>query len=165
MSFIIEHGDSINIIYDFTESEAVSIAINNLKTDLQRTVGVRLYKGNGNLFGNATDIIVGTIGVSQIIDAFDVPVAMLDENGKLKKEAYTIMEFSDSLVIMGSDRRGTIYGIYEFCEMLGVSPWYYFADVPIKEKARFELEDGYVKTDYPTVEYRGFFINDGDYRT
>lgn len=160
MSFIIEHGDSINIIYDFTESEAVSIAINNLKTDLQRTVGVRLYKGNGNLFGNATDIIVGTIGVSQIIDAFDVPVAMLDENGKLKKEAYTIMEFSDSLVIMGSDRRGTIYGIYEFCEMLGVSPWYYFADVPVKEKARFELEDGYIKTDYPTVEYRGFFIND-----
>jgi len=160
MSFIIEHGDSINIIYDFTESEAVSIAIKNLKTDLQRTVGVRLYKGNGNLFGNATDIIVGTIGVSQIIGAFEVPAAMHDENGKLRKEAYTIMEFSDSLVIMGSDRRGTIYGIYEFCEMLGVSPWYYFADVPVKEKARFELEDGYVKTDYPTVEYRGFFIND-----
>ena len=127
---------------------------------MQKTIGVRLYKGNGNLFGDAIDIIVGTIGVSQIIDAFGVPEAMFDERGKLRKEAYSIKVCGDSLIIMGSDRRGTIYGIYELCEMLGVSPWYYWADVPVKQKTRFVLEDDFEKTDYPTVEYRGFFIND-----
>ncbi len=160
MSFIIEHGDSVNIIYDFAEPEAVLIAINNLKTDLQKTIGVRLYKGNGNLFGDAIDVIIGTIGVSQIIEAFGVPTAMYDESGKLRKEAYSIKVCGDSLIIMGSDRRGTIYGIYELCEILGVSPWYYWADVPVKQKTSFMLEDDFEKTDYPTVEYRGFFIND-----
>ena len=85
---------------------------------------------------------------------------MFDERGKLRKEAYSIKVCGDSLIIMGSDRRGTIYGIYELCEMLGVSPWYYWADVPVKQKTRFVLEDDFEKTDYPTVEYRGFFIND-----
>lgn len=58
------------------------------------------------------------------------------------------------------NRRGTIYGIYSFCEWMGVSPWYFFADVPIKEKSEIVLFKKDCRVDYPSVEYRGIFIND-----
>lgn len=51
------------------------------------------------------------------------------EDGTYRKEAFLIQEKDGELLIVGTDRRGTIYGIYDFCEWLGVSPWYFFADV------------------------------------
>ena len=172
MGFNLDSNGIVKISFDSKESEAVLIAIGNLKKDLKKTLGVEVNDNDGvsgagcgeekqKTGGNYTaGIIVGTIGVSQVISDYEVPRAMLDDNGNLRKEAYSIKVCGDSLVILGSDRRGTIYGIYELCEMLGVSPWYYFADVPVKKRTSFELKDGYEKTDYPTVEYRGFFIND-----
>lgn len=47
-----------------------------------------------------------------------------------------------------------------FQRWLGVSPWYYFADVPVKKRDKAVLPDGYSYDDYPSVEYRGIFIND-----
>lgn len=49
------------------------------------------------------------------------------------------------LIIAGSDRRGTIYGIYDLCQALGVSPWYFWADVPVKAKQELTLSQGYQK--------------------
>ena len=71
-----------------------------------------------------------------------------------------IQEKEGELLIAGTDRRGTIYGIYDFCEWLGVSPWYFFADVPVRRRSEVVIENGYCKVDYPSVEYRGIFIND-----
>ena len=59
----------------------------------------------------------------------------------------------DFLLHAGTDRRGTIYGIYDFCEWLGVSPWYFFADVPVRRRSEAVIENGYCKVDYPSVEY------------
>lgn len=160
MDFCIKKNEPVNIIYDLKETEAVLIAIENLKKDLLKTLGVAVISGNVNAGASVSDVVIGTIGVSQVIEDFCIPSAMLDEEGTLRKEAYSVRVCDGSLIIMGSDRRGTIYGIYEFCEMLGVSPWYYWADVPVKQKSCFMLEDNFEKIDYPTVEYRGFFIND-----
>ena len=80
--------------------------------------------------------------------------------GCLHKETYQLKVEKNELHINGNDRRGTIYGIYSFCEMLGVSPWYFLADVPVKQKAEFAIEEGYCTTEWPSVEYRGIFIND-----
>lgn len=77
-----------------------------------------------------------------------------------QKEGYLIAVEEGKLFLLGTDRRGAIYAIYDFCEQLGVSPWYFFADVPVKEREVFELAEGYQKTEYPSVEYRGIFIND-----
>lgn len=151
--FKLNRNFNVKICFSQTEAEAVKIAINNLKMDLQKSVGV---KTDDNA---PVQIIIGTVGVSDAISEYAVPDKMY-KDGKLRKEAYCHKTSDNKLVIMGSDRRGTIYGIYEFCEMLGVSPWYYFADVPVKEKDEFVLEGDYEKLDYPTVEYRGFFIND-----
>ena len=55
-----------------------------------------------------------------------VGMALQKPNGLLYKEGYTIQVHDGILYLSGSDRRGTIYAIYEFCEMLGVSPWYFW---------------------------------------
>jgi len=62
--------------------------------------------------------------------------------------------------LIGNDRRGTIYAIYEFLSQIGVSPWHYWMDVPIKKQAELYLNEPFFLIDAPKVEMRGFFIND-----
>lgn len=62
--------------------------------------------------------------------------------------------------MIGNDRRGTIYAIYEFLSQIGVSPWHYWMDVPIKKQAELYLNEPFFLIDAPKVEMRGFFIND-----
>lgn len=64
------------------------------------------------------------------------------------------------MVIIGSDRRGTIYGIYELSEQMGVSPWYWWADVPIRKQQNVYVKPGQYTDGEPAVTYRGIFLND-----
>ena len=67
----------------------------------------------------------------------------------------------EALVIAGSMPRGTIYGLYDISEQIGVSPWYFWADVPIKKTTEIRASRGRQKTQGPpSVKYRGFFLND-----
>jgi len=66
-------------------------------------------------------------------------------------------------VIVGSDRRGTAYGVFELSEQIGVSPWYWWADVPIAKKENIFIKDGIYSFGPPDVKYRGIFINDEDW--
>ena len=68
----------------------------------------------------------------------------------------------EALVIAGSDMRGAIYGIYELSEQIGVSPWYYWADVPIEHQDNISLAKGTYTAGEPAVTYRGIFLNDED---
>jgi hypothetical protein len=65
-----------------------------------------------------------------------------------------------ALVIAGSDMRGTIYGLYDVSEQIGVSPWWWFADVPVKKSEGVWALEGRKTQRSPSVKYRGFFIND-----
>ena len=65
-------------------------------------------------------------------------------------------------MIAGSDKRGTIYGIYEISEQIGVSPWYWWADVPAKHHDALFVKSGTFLQGPPAVKYRGIFINDED---
>lgn len=109
-------------------------------------------------------IVAGTIGKNKIINrkieqGILKTASILDENGKYRWEGYIIQETDGVLYIAGSDRRGTIYGVYELSRMIGVSPWYYFGDVPVK-KRELNIPVGFYRADYPSVQYRGIFIND-----
>lgn len=64
------------------------------------------------------------------------------------------------LVGAGNGRRGAVYGGYDLSRRFGVSPWYFFADVPVKKRRCVSLPAGYCKTDWPCVQYRGIFLND-----
>ncbi len=66
----------------------------------------------------------------------------------------------EALVIAGSDRRGTVYGIYELSEQIGVSPWYDWADVPVSHHDNLSMEKGTYTAGEPAVKYRGIFLND-----
>lgn len=118
---------------------------------------------------SATDtvVIVGTVGHSKFIDdlvnAGKLDISAIDG----KWESFTtqlvdepIPGSSKAVVIAGSDARGTIFGVYDISEQIGVSPWYWWADVPVKQnKDIFVLPEAKVQGP-PSVKYRGFFIND-----
>jgi len=84
-------------------------------------------------------------------------------NGNLlkgKREKFIITLTDGQLVIAGSDRRGTIYGIYELSQQMGVSPWYDWADVPIEHHDSIFVNKGIYTDGEPAVRYRGIFLND-----
>lgn len=157
MDFVLKRGQKCFVSVGEQEAEAVKIAVANLKKDLNK---VLCHKEGEALENAESKIIVGTLGVSGEIETLIERKVLCDEEGKLRKEAYLHKVQDGNLVIAGTDRRGTIYGIYDFCEMIGVSPFYFWADVPVKEKTEIHLLADYEKTDYPSVEYRGIFIND-----
>ena len=72
---------------------------------------------------------------------------------------FLIQTVDEHLIVAGSDKRGTIYGIYDISEKIGVSPWYWWADVPVRKSTSLYVEAGtYIQS--PKVKYRGIFIND-----
>ncbi len=179
---IIREYSKIELISSETESEAVKIALVNLRRDLIRTLNCNVtenvcnaeksaddksnasdtYEGasEGIAAGRTIHILVGTVGHLAELDKKADIVKLQAEDGVYRKEAFLIQEKDGELLIAGTDRRGTIYGIYDFCEWLGVSPWYFFADVPTRRRSEAVISENYCKVDYPSVEYRGIFIND-----
>ncbi len=138
MDFIVGKGHPCAVVYGENETEAVKIAAENLKADLKKVFGEKVLEE-----ASETKIHIQTV-----CDA-----------GR-PKEQYSIRAQGGMLYIEGSDRRGTVYGIYEFSRSIGVSPWYFWADVPVKRKDEYILKEGFLKEDHPAVKYRGIFIND-----
>jgi len=140
--------------YSADEDEGVIIAINNLKTDIEKVLG---KAPSMSVLGSSTaemNILIGTIGKNKDIDKLKLA------NLKGKREKYIITTVGNRLVIAGSDRRGTIYGIYELSQQLGVSPWYYWADVPVTKRDEAYIIPGTYTDGEPAVEFRGIFLND-----
>lgn len=114
-------------------------------------------------------VVAGTIGKSSFIREL-VDKRMLNTTAiKGKWEAYQLAMISGSpkmmpigsmLVIAGSDRRGTAFGIFEISKRIGVSPWYWWADVPVRKQSSLIFHLDKSETDAPKVKYRGIFIND-----
>lgn len=78
-------------------------------------------------------------------------------------EAFQLSAGSNVLTIAASDRRGLAFGIYEISRRIGVSPWHWWADVPVTHRAELRLSLGDEPVDQPAVKYRGIFINDEDW--
>ena len=118
---------------------------------------------------DGTVIIAGSIGNNEYIDLLIKNKVVDISSIKDKRECYKIEVVDNpienikiAVVIIGSDKRGTIYGIYHISELMGVSPWVYFADVMPKKKGEIIFDKAeLVKTSKePSVKYRGFFLND-----
>lgn len=143
----------------------VTRAAKNLQLDLQKVTGVEPLFLNGKPEG--MPIIIGTIGKSKIIDQL-ISTHKIQVAGIAGKWESTLIEVvanpvegvDSALVIAGSDKRGTIYGIYELSYQIGVSPWYYWADVPVKKSAALFVNAGKQVLASPAVKYRGIFLND-----
>ncbi len=111
----------------------------------------------------AGKIVAGCIGKSEIIAALekDGLIDLSQVRGKNEVYLFTVVQIAgqDTLVIAGSDKRGTIYGLFHISELMEVSPWVWFADVTPAKKDSVEVTGTFISKE-PSVKYRGFFIND-----
>ena len=115
MEFVVGKGFPCRVVYGEEEADGVKIAAENLKKDLLRVFGRGVSAEPA-----ATEIRIRTV-----------------KDGSMHREQYRMCVRDGKLFIEGSDRRGTIYGIYTFSESIGVSPWYFWADVPVRQKEEY----------------------------
>lgn len=147
--------EKANIAYDLEDDKAVTRhALINLKNDLANVLDNEVILATDS---KESDIIVATIDT--LLAKSQKNYDQLRESLN-KKEEYIITVFEGKLQLIGSDRRGTIYAIYEFLSQIGVSPWHYWMDVPIKKQSKIYLNESFFLIDAPKVEKHGFFIND-----
>ena len=158
---------STPLVISSEDYPGVITALKNLKTDISKVTGREpeiIYTNNPN---QKEIVIVGTIGKSAILDQL-IKNKKLDVKAILGKWESFVIQTVDfplpgvgkALVIAGSDKRGTIYGIYDVSKNIGVSPWYYWADVPIAKHESLFIKNGRYLFDSPKVKYRGVFLND-----
>ena len=157
---------SASLRYDTSDDKGVIRAIGDLQTDIDSVTGIKPKVITSDAAIDF-EIVIGTIGKSKLIDKL-ISSGKLDvEDLKGKWESFLITTVKNPkpgvqeyLVIVGSDKRGTIYGIYELSKQLGVSPWYWWADVPAKKRPAAYVLWGRYASGEPKVRYRGIFIND-----
>ena len=159
---LFDEGNNSNLVVDQNDWEGVSIALAALSNDIKMVVGTLPEIVNEPATNTA--IIVGTIGKSSIIDEIKIDTSCIQG----KWESYIIQAVDNpiagidkGIVVVGSDKRGTIYGIYEISRMIGVTPWVWWGDsVPErKENITFPTDLKIISRE-PSVKYRGFFMND-----
>jgi hypothetical protein len=162
-----QKGETAVIYVESGDWPGVIRAASDLQADVNRVTGQtpRLAQKEADLGGNS--VIIGTIGKSKIIDQLskDGKIDVAPITGKWESFIIAVVPnalpgVENALVIAGSDKRGTIYGIYNLSEKIGVSPWYWWADVPTEHKDALFVKAGKYTDGPPAVKYRGIFIND-----
>ena len=138
--------------FDAQEPKAVQIAVASLQQDFERVMGFAPMKSN------QPTILVGTIGFNKKVDQWVKNGKLADLKGK--REKFILTTIDGQVVIAGSDRRGTVYGIYELSRQMGVSPWYWWMDVPVTKRDYVGILPGQYTDGEPAVEFRGLFLND-----
>jgi Glycosyl hydrolase family 115/Gylcosyl hydrolase family 115 C-terminal domain len=167
-SFPIVQGKATAMIYsDTSDFAGVVRAADDLKADVGRVTGFfpAVAHAEKNLGKNV--IVIGTVGKNPLIDRLirEQKIDLSEIAGKW--ESFLIQVVSkplpgveSALVICGSDKRGTIFGIYDLSEQIGVSPWYFWADVPPVHHDELFVKAGKFVQGQPSVKYRGIFLND-----
>ncbi|MDE6394460.1 MAG: glycosyl hydrolase 115 family protein, partial [Duncaniella sp.] len=157
-------GRPLQIYLDSSDYKGVWLAARNLSSDFKKVCGQAAELVNVPTESNV--IITGSVSspvIRQLIKDKKIDGASLE--GKNEKYIMTtvtnpVAGVDEALVIAGSDMRGTIYGIYELSELIGVSPWYDWADVPVVHHDSFAIRRGTYTAGEPAVKYRGIFLND-----
>nr|AQQ74865.1 GH115 [uncultured bacterium] len=152
---------------DAADYPGVIRAARDVQADIERVTGTRPELATQGQPSGRALIIAGTIGKSRVIDDL-VARGKLDVASVRGKWESFVTEIVDNpvsgvgraLVIAGSDKRGTIYGLYELSAQMGVSPWYWWADVPVARREAVFAKKGRYVVGEPVVKYRGIFLND-----
>lgn len=142
-------------------------AATDLQSDIARVTGITPALSHGEVVTGVNVVVVGTIGKSRLVDQL-VREHKIDISSVTGKWESTLIQtvkepmpgVKTALVIAGSDKRGTIYGIYTLSEQIGVSPWYWWADVPVRRHDALYVRPGRHTLGPPAVKYRGIFLND-----
>ena len=158
-----QDGKVSQIVFDANDYEGVVIAVNNLQNDLKSVCGIAPEKGHQAV---EQCIIIGSLKSKLIQEMMKSgKISKKDLQGKNEKYLLQVVDnpvsgIKKALVIAGSDKRGTIYGVYELSRQIGVSPWYWWADVPVEHHDNIYIKKGVYTDGEPKVAWRGIFIND-----
>jgi hypothetical protein len=164
---LVERNAAAPIWVDAAELPGVTRAAHDLQSDIERVTGAHASLGQPRQEATPNVVIIGTIGHCALIDE-------LVRRGKLNVDPIRgqweswirevvrnpLPGVKRALVIAGSDKRGTIYGIYDLSEQMGVSPWYWWADVTPDHHDAVYVATGRFVQHSPSVKYRGIFLND-----
>ena len=157
------------ILYDASDAAVVKRAAELFAADVEAVTGRRpqVTSATGE---TGPAVIVGTVGGSALIrrlsEAGKIDTAPLEgawERYLIQTVANPLPGIRKALVIAGSDRRGAAYGLFTLSELIGVSPWYWWADVPVKKHAALHADAPPTYSQTPSVRYRGIFLNDEDW--
>lgn len=157
------------IDYDSDDYEGLELVSKSFADDVRRVsdTDIDIVTDEKELSGSV--IIAGSIGKNKLIDKLIDAGKLKTDDIKGKWEVYKtdVIEnpfegVEKALVIAGSDKRGTIYGLYRISEMMGVSPWVYWADInpAHKDTVSFKYSELRTTSKEPSVKYRGIFLND-----
>ncbi|TPQ22775.1 glycosyl hydrolase 115 family protein [Streptomyces sporangiiformans] len=164
---LVRDGAAVDLFVDSADDPAVLRAAGDLQADVERVSGVRPRLLHTVPEKAECVVLMGTIGASPVIDRL-IGQKRLDTSRVKGRWEASVTQVVDrplpgvrrALVIAGSDRRGTVYGIYDTSERIGVSPWHWWADVPVERRETVTVPAGPLKRYEPSVRYRGIFIND-----
>ncbi|MGF7149985.1 hypothetical protein FHS96_003642 [Sphingomonas zeicaulis] len=165
---IVADGRPAQLLIDAEADSAVRHVADRFAEDMTRVSGqaperpVDIGTARGPL------VIIGVLGKSEVIDRLvtERRIAVSDLTGEWEAYRHVIIErpfagVPRALLVVGSDRRGAVFGTYDLSERIGVSPWHWFADAPVaRRRSVFVPIDA--RREQPKVRYRGFFINDED---
>ncbi|MFD5269003.1 glycosyl hydrolase 115 family protein [Streptomyces sp. NPDC058335] len=160
-------GVAVDLFVDTADDPAVVRTAGDLRADVERVSGAKPRLLHTVPKNAEHVVLMGTIGASPVIDRL-IKEGRLDTSRVKGRWEASVTQVVDrplpgvkrALVIAGSDRRGTVYGIYDTSERIGVSPWYWWADVPVERRDTVTVPVGPLKRYEPSVRYRGIFIND-----
>ncbi len=164
---LVSQNGTATIFLDENDFKGVHLVAEDFQKDIERVTGKLPELQTSAEINSDMPVIVGTLGKSSLI-------YQLVQNNKIdvseiegKWETFAIQVVNDpfpgvkqALVIVGSDKRGTIFGMYDVSQEIGVSPWYYWADVPADEADVLYVQPGVHSRGTPKMKYRGIFIND-----
>ena len=151
----------------FSDKVSLKVTLKNNEPTVVKTAFGMLQSDYRQVFRqpilNVTDgqVLIATIGNNNIVEKI-IGNEVIEEL-KQHPEGFAMKVIKDKLYILGSDKRGTAYGILELSRIIGVSPWVWWADSPILKKSSQTLDDGFSKLEYPSVKLRGIFLNDEDW--
>ncbi|MEM9964695.1 MAG: glycosyl hydrolase 115 family protein, partial [Asticcacaulis sp.] len=163
---LIHNATPVSIYVDATDDPAVLHVAGNFAKDLERVSGKPATVVNDLRNAKGQVVIIGSLGRNSVIDGLVTSGAVRADDLSGQWEAYRqvvvdkpFAGIDRALVIVGSDRRGAVFGTYDISSKIGVSPWYWWADVPVEQRKSVYITAG-ERQDQPKVKYRGLFIND-----
>ncbi len=152
-------GRAASICVSANEPLVVQKAVSLLADDVERVTKCRPEIDRQM---DRLNIVVGTIGqdpsIDRLIQKYHIDITSIRD----RWECFLLKVIDHRLLILGSDPRGTAYGVFTLSEALGVSPWYWWADVPVVQRQTVYIDADYISST-PSVKYRGIFINDEDW--
>ncbi|HEX6471289.1 MAG TPA: glycosyl hydrolase 115 family protein [Streptosporangiaceae bacterium] len=164
---LVAGGNAAPIVVSSSDFPGVVRVVGDLQADIKRVTGVQPAVTNDTVPHQSDVVIVGTIGKSPLVDSL-IKAGKLDVSGiagKWETSREQVVRnpmpgVRHAFVIAGSDQRGTIYGAYDVSKGIGVSPYYWWDDVPAAHQDALYVLPGAHSQGTPAVKYRGFFIND-----